>query len=127
MRPGDPLRFLDAKRAWHEITVLSLAERPTSNALFHVALAAIAVALVFIGRRRLPRSWSWFTLLYLLPSLALGVVGLARYATETFPPYIAGGDLLERRGNTTIRPLFAALVVAQACCAFYFITDGRLI
>ena len=66
-------------------------------------------------------------MLYLLPSLAFGVVGLARYATETFPPYIAGGDVLARRNATTIRVLFGALVIAQAGCAFYFIADGRLI
>jgi hypothetical protein len=54
-------------------------------------------------------------------------VGIARYATETFPPYIAGASLLERRDTTTIRLLFVALIVAQACCAFYYIADGRLI
>jgi hypothetical protein len=127
VQAGDPFRFFDAKTAWREITVLNFVERPTPNALLHVALAAIALALVLIGRRRIPHSWSWFTVLYLLPSLALGVVGLARYATETFAPYIAGGSLLERRHNTTIRLLFAALIIIQACCAFYFITNARLI
>ena len=126
-RTGDAFRFFDAKSAWHEITVLSLVERPTPDALLHITLAGIAVALVLIGRRRFPPSWSWFTVLYLLPSLAFGVVGLARYATETFPPYIAGGDVLARRNATTIRVLFGALVIAQAGCAFYFIADGRLI
>ena len=72
-------------------------------------------------------AWHEITVLYLLPSLAFGVVGLARYATETFPPYIAGGDLLARRDVTTIRVLFGALVIAQAGCAFFFIADGRLI
>ena len=127
MRTGDPLRFFNAKTAWHEITMLNFIDRPTPNALLHITLAGVALALLLIGRQRIPRSWSWFTVLYLLPSLALGVVGLARYATETFPPYIAGGSLLERRDTTTIRLLFAALIVAQACCAFYFIADGRLI
>jgi hypothetical protein len=127
VRAGDPFRFFDAKTAWHEVTVLTLVERPTADALLHVTLAGVALALVLVGRRRFPRSWSWFTLLYLLPSLALGVVGLARYATETFPPSIAGGTLLERRDATTIRLVFGALLIAQACCAFYFITDVRLI
>jgi len=127
VKTGDPIRFLDAKAAWHEITVLTLVERPSATALLHVALAGLALTLVLIGRRRIPRSWSWFTMLYLLPSLALGVVGLARYATETFPPYIACGALLERRDATTIRLVFATLIVAQAGCVFYFITRHQLI
>ena len=126
-RTGDPFRFVNAKSAWHEITALTFVERPTPNALFHLTLAAGALVLVFIGRRRIPRSWSWFTVLYLLPSLALGVVGLARYATETFPPYIVGGSLLERRDAARVRLVFAALIILQACCAFYFIADGRLL
>src|SRR6185312_3617144 len=73
-RTGDAFRFFDAKSAWHEITVLSLVERPTPDALLHITLAGIAVALVLVGRRRFPPSWSWFTVLYLLPSLAFGVV-----------------------------------------------------
>jgi hypothetical protein len=127
LRTGDPLRFLDAKRAWHEVTLVGIVERPTGDALVHLGLAAVALTLVLLVRRRVPRSWIWFTSLYLLPSLGLGVVGLARYASETFPPYIAGGSLLEGTRRRRTATVFSVLLVTQACCAFYFITVPQVI
>ena len=124
LRTGDPLRFLTAKRAWREVTLIGFVLRPTGNAVVHVAVAALAVGVVMVARKRIPASWTWFSVLYLVPSLALGMVGLARYATDLFPPYIAGASILERRPATSTRTVLAVFVVAQACFAFYFI-DGR--
>ena len=36
------------------------------------------------------------TALSLLPALVTGMVGLARYTSECFPPFVAAGQVLER-------------------------------
>jgi hypothetical protein len=126
VRTGDPMRFLDAKRAWSEVTIIGFVNRPTPNALLHVGVAAIALTLVLLVRRRIPSSWTWYTILYLAPSLVLGMVGLARYATDTFPPAVAGGIILDGHRSAQ-RRVFALLILAQIGFAFYFIADGRLI
>jgi hypothetical protein len=126
LHTGDPFRFVSAKAAWHEVDLLGFVERPTPNAVLHLAVAVLALVVVFLSRRRFPRAWTWYTALYLLPSLALGIVGLARYATETFSPYIATGVLIEKRPQA-IRWVIGALVVAQVACAFLFIGRGTLI
>jgi hypothetical protein len=126
-RTGDALRFLHAKRAWHEVDLGALLQDPRGNRVFHVAIAALAIAIVLWVRRAIPRSWSWFTVLYLVPSLALGVVGMGRYATETFPPVIAAGLLLERHRRRTIVVTLGALAIAQAICAYFYIGHHSLI
>ena len=63
--------------------------------------------------------------LYVAPSFALGMVGLGRYANDTFPPFVAAGDLLERRRTSTIAVVFAALVVTQVALAYWFIAERR--
>ena len=75
-------------------------------------------------RRRLPASWTIFTVLYLLPSLVLGMVGLGRYANECFPPFVAAGVLLERSRRAVQAGVVAAAVVAQAACVWWVIHDN---
>ena len=127
LRTGDPFRFVDGKAAWREVDITSFLRRPTPDAILHVAAAAFAIWLVVTASRAMPQSWTWLTFLYLVPSFGLGVIGLGRYATEIFPPYMAGAIVLERPRRTAIPLVFAVLVVAQICCAYLFIADGRLI
>jgi hypothetical protein len=126
VRTGDAFRFVTAKAAWHEVNLVAFVERPTPNAGLHLAIAAVALLVVLIGRRQLPREWSWFTVLYLVPSLALGIVGLARYATETFPPYIAAGALVGKRPRL-LTWVFILLVADQVVCAYLYIGRTTLI
>jgi hypothetical protein len=126
VRTGDALRFVDAKQGWHEVTLLGLVEHPTVPAGVHLLLASAAVAVVVAARRWLPRAWIAFTGLYLLPSLALGIVGLGRYANECFPAFAAGGDLLERRTPATRTCVFGAFVVGQVLFACWVITWRHL-
>jgi GT2 family glycosyltransferase len=122
---GDPLRFFDAKRAWHEVTLVGFVKGPTLNATLHLAVAGVALAVVIAVRRRIPSSWLAYTILCLAPSLAFGIVGMARYATDAFPPTIAGGVVLEHRTATTRRVVFATLIVSQIAFVFFYITVGR--
>jgi hypothetical protein len=127
LRTGDPLWFYDAKRAWNEVDLVAFVAHPHLTAAVHLGVAAAAVTAVVLARRRLPTSWLCYTLLGLAPSLVFGVVGLARYAADSFPPPIAGAVLLERCRASTRRTVFAALVVAQLALAAYFVGIPRLI
>jgi Dolichyl-phosphate-mannose-protein mannosyltransferase len=92
---GDAFAFLTAKSGWREITVVGLFTAPgKGSALVHALLAVAAIGAVVIRRAHLPRSWLVFTALYLLPSFALGIIGLGRYANECFPAFVAGGQIL---------------------------------
>ncbi len=61
-------------------------------------------------------AWTLYAALYLLPPLALGVVGLARYSAECFVPFVVAGALLARWP----RWVSAGLVtLSLAACAAY--------
>jgi len=127
LRTGDPLRFYDAKAAWHEVTIFNFMSQLNADAVLHLAIATIAIVLVVLVRRRIPASWVWYTVLGLAPSLVFGVVGLARYATDSFPPTIAAAMLLDRGAASTRRNVLVGLVVIQIVLAFYFIGVPQLI
>ena len=71
--------------------------------------------------RRQPPAWAIFTALLVLPALALGTEGLARYAIMAFPMPFAAADVLTSRGrwpavlflvaSTAAMVLLAVLVV----------------
>ncbi len=85
-KTGDLLKFFHAKWAWREVTLFGFGGRYLGTVLFHVALAMVALGVAVAAARRIPRSWKVLTGLSLLPSLVLGIVGLARYANECFRP-----------------------------------------
>jgi hypothetical protein len=137
-RTADALRFLHAKQAWHEIDLLSLSRltpfdvlartNPSAeNALAHLAIAVVAFTLVVLTRRVLPTAWTWFTGLYLLPSLLLGIVGMGRYATEAFPPVVSAGSILESHPDRVVLAVCAALVVLQGLCAYHYLGQPALL
>ena len=126
-RTGDAARFLDAKRAWHEVDLGALLQHPTTNPVVHVTVAGLAIGLVLAARRVIPQSWTWFTVLYLVPSLLLGVVGMGRYATDTFPPMVSAGELLADRARRTTATALAALAIAQVFCAYFYIARPSVI
>jgi len=96
-RTGDPLVWLTTKEKWQEIGVLdALTGGAKWSLLPHVVLGVAAVVVVVIQRRRLPVSWQVLTGLVIVPAAVTGLVGTARYAVECFPPFVAGGQLLER-------------------------------
>ena len=118
---GDALAFWNAKSAWPEVNLLDFIHDAHKYAIPHMLLAAAAIGAVILVWRKLPASWIAFTLGYLLPPLFTGIVGLGRYATECFPPYVAAGDLLSRRTREARVLVFAAAVLAQALCAYWVI------
>jgi hypothetical protein len=65
--------------------------------------------------------------LVLAPSLVFGIVGLARYATDAFPPIIAAAMLVDRGDASTRRNLLLGLVLVQVVLVFYFVGIPSLI
>jgi Gpi18-like mannosyltransferase len=120
---GDALVFLSSKEGWPEVTVKAFVLAPWRyDYVFpHIFLALAAVGALFLVRRRLPVAWTAFTVLYLLPSLGLGMVGLGRYANECFPPFVAAGELLHRARRPLRVVAFVLAVVGQAICAWWVI------
>jgi len=120
---GDELVFLSSKEGWPEVTVKAFALAPWRyDYVFpHLFLALAALGALLLVHRRLPFAWTVFTVLYLLPSLGLGMVGLGRYANECFPPFVAAGELLDRARRWVRFAAFGAAVVGQAVCAWWVI------
>lgn len=94
---GDPLVFLNAKKAWEEVTLIQFLKHPLAgNPTVHVFLGVLAVVAVLWQAKRLPWAWHVVVAVMLLPPLVLGVTGLGRYAAETFPVFVALAALLDR-------------------------------
>jgi hypothetical protein len=107
-RTGDALVFLTTKSRWQEITFVGLFEGHLKwSVLPHVVLAVGAIVVLIVQRKRLPLAWLVFGVLYLIPSLQLGMVGVGRYANECFPPFVGIGQILER-WSTRLRVLYFA-------------------
>lgn len=116
-RTGDPLIFLTAKRGWAEVSIVdALTGGMKWAALPHVVVAVAAIGVVIWKRRRIPGSWMALTVLQLAPSLVLGMVGLARYANECFPPFVAAGEVLDE----VRRPLRIAAFALAVLGLFLF-------
>ncbi|MFZ4514815.1 MAG: hypothetical protein ACOYN3_00690 [Acidimicrobiia bacterium] len=114
---GDPIIFLTAKSGWAEVSIVdALTGGMKWAALPHLVMAIAAMGVVAWKRRRLPLSWSVLTVLQLVPSLVLGMVGLARYANECFPPFVAAGEVLAE----VRRPLRIAAFVLAVVGLFLF-------
>jgi hypothetical protein len=125
---GDALVFLSSKEGWPEVTVKAFALAPWRyDYVFpHLFLALAALGALFLCRRLLPVAWTVLTILYLLPSLGLGMVGLGRYANECFPPFVAAGELLHRSHRFFRAAAFGAAVLGQAVCAWWVIHQNYI-
>src|SRR3954471_7535255 len=94
-RTGDAFVFLTTKARWEEISAIGVFDGHAKlSVLPHGVLALAAIAVVLLQRRKLPGAWILLTALSLLPSLVTGMVGLARYTNECFPPFVAAGQIL---------------------------------
>jgi hypothetical protein len=122
-RTGDPLVFLTTKSRWQEITFVGLFEGHVKwSVLPHVVLAAAALVVLVLQRKRLPLSWLVFGALYLIPSLQLGVVGVGRYANECFPPFVGAGQILER---WPVRARYAAFALSTVGLVLFAFVAAR--
>jgi hypothetical protein len=102
----DPFVFFTAKEAWHEFTLFGIAGH--ADAIMHVVLGAILLVPFLLRIRRQPPEWIVLVALSVIPSLALGVIGLARYAIQCFPLAIAAGQTLDDARPRLARAALAA-------------------
>jgi Gpi18-like mannosyltransferase len=109
---GDPFAFFTAKAAWMEVSLWDYVHHPRDwNAGWNVLAGALAIALFVWHRRRQPVAWSVHAFLAVVPSLAIGVVGIVRYVSQCFVTPVALADLSSRsrRAETST---FALAVIA---------------
>jgi hypothetical protein len=120
-RTGDALTFYKAKDGWPEIDVVDFVLRDRKIAIPHVLLAAVAALAVVVVWRKLPRSWLVLTGLFLVLPFLTGMVGLGRYAGETFPPFVAAGEILRSWPRALVLGVFAVSVAAMAVCTYWIV------
>jgi hypothetical protein len=123
---GSPFVFWSAKRGWNEVTIVGFIHSWAPDAIPHLVVGTVAIAMIMIARHRLEPAWVAFAVSYLLPSFGLGIVGLGRYSGECFPAAIACGIALERVPPVVLRGLVAGAAVAMACFAVAISTHALL-
>jgi hypothetical protein len=74
--------------------------------------------------RRQPPAWAVIVLLGVFPALALGVVGVARYAVLAFPLPIAFADVLSGRPRWIIAVTLSVSAVALMIFARLVVTKS---
>lgn len=107
---GDPLAWIHAKAGWDEVTLAGIAAGRNLPPKIDLAAAAVGLAAVAAAGRAQPRSWRIFTLLWVLPPFATGLLGMPRYVSVCFPVFAEIG----RRLSTAPRPLRVATWLASA-------------
>jgi len=93
---GDPLAFVHAKAAWAETTLGGVIAGRNVLPKLDLAAFALAAGCLLACARRLPPSWLAFAVLWIVPSLFLGILGMPRYVSSCFPVFAAAGLLLAR-------------------------------
>lgn len=127
-RTGDPLVFWNTKDSWPEVSLIDFVQEPWNfdSPAAHLALGAVALLAVWLCRRSLPTSWLVWTGLVLLPPLAVGLVGMGRYATECFPVFIAAGQVVDRWRPRTQRALLVLGAVGMVVLAVMVVRYDRV-
>jgi hypothetical protein len=120
-RTGDALTFYKAKDGWPEISLVDFVLRDRKIAVPHLLLGVAAAVAVVVVWRRLPKSWLVLTALFLVLPFFTGMVGLGRYAGETFPPFVAAGEILRRWPRALVVAFFAACVVVMGVCTYWVV------
>jgi hypothetical protein len=123
---GSPLVFWSAKQGWNELTMVGLTHSWPPDAIPHLVVAAVAIALILVASDRLEPAWVAFAAAYLLPSFGFGIVGLGRYSGECFPAALACGIALERVRPVVLRAVVGGSAVAMAVFAVAISTHALL-
>ena len=123
---GDPFVFWSAKAGWQELTLIEFATDVIHQplALFHFVVFLVFVVPYALRWRRQPLAWSTVVILGVLPALALGVIGLARYSVLAFPLAFAAADLLADRRRWVVASTLSVSAVALVVFARLVIVES---
>jgi hypothetical protein len=123
---GDPMLFWTAKSGWIEMTLFEFVVDPLHQrlALTHIVLLLIFLIPYAMRFRSQPPAWAVVVLLGVLPALALGVVGVARYAVLAFPIPIAFADVLSGKPRWVVAVVLSALAVCLMIFARLVVTKS---
>lgn len=135
---GTPFAFISSKAAWEEFAIWDVAPatyrlltgattgRPLpAAAILHLALGALGVYVLIVGRKKLDRGWGVFSALVLTGPAILGIVGVARYTVALFPIYVAAACMWEEGSRTERWVLYSAGALLAVLLAGIY--SGRLI
>jgi len=123
-KTGDSLAFLTAKNTWLETTIVDFFADPFERPaiVLHVATFLIATAVAFSAMKKVPIWWHVASGVLLIPSLIVGVEGLARYVSLAVPMSVLIAITISQ-WSKLIRSLF--LVVAASSMLFLAVNVVR--
>ncbi len=123
---GDPFVFWSSKAGWEELTLIEFATDVIHQplALFHFMVFLVFVVPYALRWRRQPVAWSTVVVLGVLPALALGVIGLARYSVLAFPLAFAAADLLADRRRWVVASTLSVSAAALVVFARLVVTES---
>jgi hypothetical protein len=123
-KTGDALAFVSAKNTWLETTIIDFFAHPLERPaiVLHVATFAIVAVIAMPAMKKIPSWWHLISFVLLVPSLILGVEGMARYISLTAPVLIALAISLDRMSKL-LRTLF--FVVSGSAMLFLAVNVVR--
>lgn len=120
---GNPLIWVEAKRAWGEVTLFNLHAAEGMFPSIQCAFGLVALALLLLGWSSQPWGWRLFGLLWIAPSFFIGMVGFPRYAGSCFPVFASLGD---RATRLALSSRYLLLSLSAAALALHTIQVGVL-
>jgi hypothetical protein len=123
-KTGDSLAFLTAKNTWLETTIVDFFADPFERPaiVLHVVTFLIAAAVAFSAMKKVPIWWHVASGVLLMPSLIVGVEGLARYVSLAVPMSVLIAITISQ-WSKIIRSLF--FVVAASSMLFLAVNVVR--
>lgn len=132
-KTNDPLRFLSVQSIWNRSvsdpisTIFSyfwaylVRETRPVNDYFDLVVALIFLAILIIGRRKIPSSlWIFSVLVILIPASSQTLTSMPRYALSSLGAFTIVSKYLEEKPALKI-PLWASMLTLQAFLLVRFI------
>lgn len=123
-KTGDYLAFVHSKNTWLETTIFDFLAHPFERPaiVLHMATFVCVMVIAFPSMKKIPSWWHIISFVLLVPSLILGVEGMARYISLTAPVLVAVAISLDRF-NKLLRTLF--FVVSASTMLFLAVNVVR--
>lgn len=123
-KTGDYLAFVHSKNTWLETTIFDFLSHPFERPaiVLHMATFVGVLVIALPSVKKIPSWWHIISVVLLVPSLILGVEGMARYVSLTAPVLVMVAVSLARF-NKSVRTLF--FVVSASAMLFLAVNVVR--